>query len=69
VQDVFHRFRKLRSVWWSLSQQLEYFTLSFLNPLGLRTLQGLRICLELYIGFEILEQDQKLEQEVPTKIE
>ena len=66
---MFHRFGKLRPIRWSLSQQLEYLPLGFLNPLGLRTFQSLCICLELHIGFEILEQDQKLQQDIPAKIE
>ena len=50
----------------SFSQQ--HLPLIFLNPLGLRTQPTLSIFLELNIGLGILEQYQKLEQDVPVKI-
>ena len=51
-----------------LLQQLEDLLGVLISPLGLVTGQNLVVRLKLYIGLEILEQNQKLQKDVPKII-
>ena len=62
---MLHRAGELQPIRRGLLQQLEDLLGVLLRPLGLVTAQYLVVSLELYVGLEILEQDQKLQQDVP----